>query len=741
MKIFKTIILIFFFSFTYAFSEVIKKIDISGNERVSGETIKVYGDIRIGQDYSTFQINEILKKLYATEFFETVNVKLINNTLFVKVDEYSTINSIIFEGEETKKLKVEILKRLELQEKGSFVKSKLSNDINIIKKLYASLGFNFVEVESKIDAFDAKRLNLYFFINKGDKTKISKISFIGDKQIKEKRLRDIIVSQEHKFWKLISKNTNLNNNNIELDKRLLKKYYKSLGYYDVQIVSSNAEITKENTTTLTFSINSGQRYKISKISANVSEIFDKKTFVALKKEFTKNIGDYYSPFIVSRLLASLDLLILDNDLQFVEHSVNEIISDDKIEIQINIFESNKELVEKINILGNTITNEAVIRGELLLDEGDPFTLVKLDQSVAKLKSRNLFDNVTRKVKPGSEKNLKQIDIAVIEKPTGEISAGAGVGTAGTSFEFAVRENNWLGKGVRIGSNFKISAEALKFNVDVTDPNYNFSGNALSYNIGSSTNDLTKDSGYKSSLLGVGIGTAFEQYRDVYISPSIQLSHDTIEVNSTASSSMKKQKGDFTELNIEYGIKLDKRNRSFNPTSGFISSFSQTIPLYADQPSLGNTYNFSKYQTFSPNVIGSFKFYAAAINAFDDDVRINKRLFIPQSKLRGFKKLGPKDGKDFVGGNYASVINFEASLPNFFPEYTKTDVGAFLDIGNLWGVDYSSTVNETNEIRSTAGAAINWVSPVGPMSFILSQNITKASTDESQTFNFRLGTTF
>ena len=139
-----------------------------------------------------------------------------------------------------------------------------------------------------------------------------------------------------------------------------------------------------------------------------------------------------------------------------------------------------------------------------------------------------------------------------------------------------------------------------------------------------------------------------------------------------------------------------------------------------------------------------KLYLTAINGLgSDDVRISKRKSLGTSRLRGFKlgKIGPVDGTDHVGGNFAAAINFEASLPNLLPESTKTDVGAFLDFGNLWGVDYSSSVNETNEIRSTAGATVSWMSPVGPMSFVLSQNINKASTDESRTFSFRLGTTF
>jgi outer membrane protein insertion porin family len=198
------------------------------------------------------------------------------------------------------------------------------------------------------------------------------------------------------------------------------------------------------------------------------------------------------------------------------------------------------------------------------------------------------------------------------------------------------------------------------------------------------------------------------------------------------------------LSFDYGITLDKRDRVFAPTDGYISSFNQALPLYADSPYLKNSYSFSKYKTISADAIGTFKIYAAAINGLNDkDVRLNKRVNLSSNRLRGFEsgKVGPKDGIDYIGGNYAMASNFEVSLPNILPESTKTDIGLFLDFGNVWSVDYDSTLDGSNKIRSSAGVNTSWSSPVGPMSFVFSQNISKASTDVIENFNFRLGTTF
>ena len=145
-----------------------------------------------------------------------------------------------------------------------------------------------------------------------------------------------------------------------------------------------------------------------------------------------------------------------------------------------------------------------------------------------------------------------------------------------------------------------------------------------------------------------------------------------------------------------------------------------------------------------NAIGTCKFYTTAVNGLDDkDVRISKRVKLSNNRMRGFKagKIGPVDGKDYVGGNYALASNFELSLPNLLPEATKTDVGLFLDIGNIWGIDYDSTLDDSNAFRSSAGVTTSWLSPVGPMTFVFSQNLSKASTDVTESFNFKLVTTF
>ena len=172
-------------------------------------------------------------------------------------------------------------------------------------------------------------------IDKGQVTKISSISFVGDKKIRDNRLRNIIASETDRFYKIISRNTRFSQNLVNLDLRLLKNYYKSLGFYDVEITSNSAELNEKKNIDLIYSINAGNRYRVNKISTNVDKTFDNELFLPLNKKYKKYIGDYYSPFKVKDLLEEIDLLIAKNNLQFVEHNVEEIIDGNSITIQFN----------------------------------------------------------------------------------------------------------------------------------------------------------------------------------------------------------------------------------------------------------------------------------------------------------------------------------------------------------------------------------------------------------------------
>ncbi len=744
MKILRNIILVFsIFCYSSLQAEIVKNIVIEGNKRVSTETIKIYGGIEINKDYSNKDLNNVLKDLYETDFFEDVKLELKNNVLKVELKEYPFINQLVIIGEKSKKYREQIKKIIKLKEKRSFIRSYLAKDIESIKNLYSSIGYNSSKIETKVKKIDEESFDLLIEIDRGKQTKISTIKFLGNKSIRSKRLKDVIASEEDKFWKFISRNTNLSESLINLDKRLLTNYYKSLGFYFVKVNSNLAQLDESGNANLVYSIEEGNRFTINKISTNIDKVYDKEIFFPLNKTFKKYAGDFYSPFKIKKILEELDELIEKNNLQFVEHNVQESIENDSINVVLNVFEGEKTLVERINITGNNITNEDVIRGELKVDEGDPYTKLNIDKSISELKARNIFKNIKYEVLDGTENNLKIININVEEKPTGEISAGAGIGTNGGSFALNVKENNWLGQGKSVAFEIEVDRESLAGVLSYVDPNYDFLGNALRYSISSENNDKP-DQGYENTLVSAGIGTTFEQYKDVDVSLGINASHDDLRTDESASSSLQKQEGSYSEVSGNYGFTFDKRNRAFMPTSGSVLNFGQSLPIYADKSFISNFLRASKYKQFNEDLVGAGKFYLSTVNGLgSDDVRLSKRTTISSRRLRGFEKgkIGPVDGTDHIGGNYAAALNLEASLPNFLPEDTNTDIILFLDFGNVWGVDYDSSIDDSNKIRSSAGAVASWMSPVGPMTFTLSQNLSKANTDKTESFNFSLGTTF
>ena len=231
------IINLFFFSLSLK-AEIINSVTINGNNRVSDETVLIYGKIKNNTDITDKELNKIITNLNSTNFFKEIDVEVKNNKLIVNLIEYPLVNQIIINGEKSNKIKKELLKNLQLKEKQSFIKSYLSSDIEILKNLYSSLGYNFVKIDTKVNQLDASNYDLLINIQRGEKTKISSIKFTGDKKIRDKRLKDITASEEDKFWKFISRNTNFSQNLVNLDIRLMMNYYKSIGYYDVDIVSN-----------------------------------------------------------------------------------------------------------------------------------------------------------------------------------------------------------------------------------------------------------------------------------------------------------------------------------------------------------------------------------------------------------------------------------------------------------------------------------------------------------------------
>ena len=740
-----TLILLFFSFISSSNSEIINKIVIDGNNRISNETFSVFGNYKIGDDYYIKDLDRLLKNLYETNFFKDVNVKIENGTLFIKVTENPIIQTVTINGVRSKPLVEKINENLKLKEKTSYVDYFARQDLNYIKAILKSNGYYFAEVKSSLIESDNNTVKLQYDILLGEKVLIKKIKFTGNKIFKDRLLRNIIVSEENRFWKFISKRKFLDANRVNLDLKLLENFYKNKGYYNVKIQNASAKLLDENEFELIFNISAGYKYYFKTLKLILPDDYDVNNFNEINNLFVKLEDEVYSYAKVEDILDEIDLIALQKQYEFIDATISEkIVEKNKLDFYITIGETEKYYVEKINILGNNVTVESVIRNSLIVDEGDAFNQILHNKSMNSLKGKGIFGTVKSETVEGSSKNQKIINIEVTEKPTGEISAGAGIGTSGGTIGFSLSENNFMGKDIKLGSSLTLSESKVKGLFSVTNPNFNYSDKSLRTSFEATETDKLMKYGYKTSKSGFTLGTTFEQYQNFYVSPEVSLFTEKLRTSNSASSNYKKQAGNYFDTSLKYSLSYDKRNQTYQTSDGFISRFNQTIPIVSNNAAILNGYTFTSYHEIFPETIGKLSFYMRAINSVSgDDVRVSKRLYLPARRLRGFEsgRIGPVENDDFVGGNYASALNLSVSLPNFLRELENTDFMFFLDAGNVWGVDYSSTIDESNKIRSATGLAIDWYTPIGPLNFSLSAPLTKASTDKTETFRFNLGTTF
>lgn len=738
-------VLVFFNFFNQLKADIINNIIVNNNERISLGTIKTYGKIEIGKDYSEDDLNQILKNLYETKFFKNISLKIDNQVLIIDLIENKLVQTIIIEGIKSSTIKNTILESLIIKEKAPFNESDISKDLSNIKRSLTSEGYYLSNIDSNIIENNNNTVNIVFNIDIGDKSKISIIEFTGDKIFKTKTLNNIITSEENKFWKFISKNKYLNEQKLLLDERLLKKFYLDNGYYDVKVNTSTATILDDNSFKLVFNINAGNLYTVNKTKLEIPIDYNLSNFNEVQKLLNELEGTLYSFSKISKIVKEIDKISLSREYDFINATILEDkLDNNKININFKVTESEKLYVERVNIFGNNITEESVIRSNLEVDEGDPFNELLHAKGLNNIKALNIFKTVNSETIEGSSPSSKIINIEVVEKPTGEISLGAGVGSDGGTVGFSVSENNFLGKGVKLSTSLRISEDTIRGNFSVNNPNFNYSGRSLITNIERVTIDKLSDSGYESSKTGFSLGTSFEKNENLFFSPGVSTYFEKISTNSSASASLKKQEGSYFENKFSYTLDYDLRNQKFRTTDGIRSIFNQSVPLISDDFALSNSYEFKKWHELENSMVVDINFYGKAINSLtDEDVRVSNRLGLSSSRMRGFEsgKIGPRDGNDYVGGNYAAAINLSTTLPMLLESFENIDMKYFIDAGNVWGVDYSDSVDESNSIRSSTGLTVNWFTPIGPMNFAFIQNISKASTDKTESFQFNIGTSF
>ena len=695
----------FFITINKSFAEKISEIQIFGNQRISDETIIMFSNVNVGQEINTNEINIILKNIYETNFFEDVSVKFSKNVLSIKLKEHPIIQNISFEGIKANKIKDKVFNDLILKQRSSYNENFLKQDLKKINTSLQDLGYYFSNVEVFLTELEDNKVNLKYVVKLGEKAKIKKIKFIGKKVFKDRKLKSIIASEEYKFWKFISGKKFLNQNLISFDERLLKNFYLNQGYYDVEVSSSFAKLIDQDTFELIYNINANKKFFFDNLELNLPQDFNKKNFVDISELFLELKGEVYSINKKDKILEEIDKVTLNKEFQNISADVEENILDNKINLTFNIETTKNLVVEKINIFGNNITRENVIRNQFEIDEGDSFNEILEKRTVNNLKNLGFFKSVNSEVLDGSSINSKIININIEEKATGEIMAGAGVGTNGGSVMFSVKENNYLGKGIRLNNTVMINEESIKGTFSVSNPNFNNTDKSVFINIDALETDRLENFGYKTNKTGFTLGTGFEIYDDTRLNVGTSNYYEKISTNSNASARQKKQEGDYWDTFLNINLDYDKRNQKFQTTEVFRSRYFLDLPILSDTNTLGNTYTYKYFTELYENNRTNFSIFIKSVDSISgDDVKLSERVFLPSRRLRGFEngKVGPKDGNDFIGGNYATSINISSTLPQILENSQNIDFLFFFDAANVWGVDYDSSISDNSKIRSSVG---------------------------------------
>ena len=743
-KFFFKIFVILFFLSSSSESVNLDNILINGNKRISNETILVFSEISEQQPLDQNSINTILKKLYKTGFFKDVVIKFENEKLIINVVENPIIQTVFINGIKRKKTEESISEILLLKDRSSFNIDLVKKDEILISNYLKDKGFYFSTVNSSIKDLGDNKIDLFYEIELGDKAKISKISFIGEKVFKTNTLKNVIVSEEYKFWKFISGKKFLNEKLINYDKRLLGNFYKNKGYYEVNIESSFANYLGNSEFEIIYNISPGKKYFFNELNLKLPIDYERSNFEQLTSLFEELKGEKYSLNAIDKILNIIDKIALNKQFEFLNSTVKEETNENLINLTFEIEETEKFYIERINIFGNNITREEVVRNNFLLDEGDGFNELLQTKTINNIKSLGFFSTVSSEVTSGSSDYQKIININVEERPTGEISAGAGFGTSGATLAFGVSENNFLGRGIEFASDLTLSTDTVKGTLSLNDPNYKGTNKSLNFTLESTATDRLANYGYESKKIGLTIGSGFELYDDIFFKAGFSTYSEKLTADSTATANIKKQDGSYFDAIAHYSFTYDQRNQRYKTTDGYISRFSQAIPVVSSTDTLINQYDYKIYNEWLNENIATFAFYAKSADSLSGKyVKLSERLFMPSKKLRGFEngRVGPKDGADYIGGNYLMSVNVATTLPQILPNLQNTDFSLFFDAANIWGVDFTANNLGGSKIRTVIGVAVDFSTAIGPLNFSLSQPLTKTKNDITESFRFNLGTTF
>ena len=730
--------------------EVIRRIQVEGNQRIEPSTVESYLAIRPGEPYDPQKVDESIKSLFATGLFDDVTIEAQGDTLVVRVVENPIINRIAFEG--NKRLESSVLEaEIQLRPRVVYTRARVQNAVNRILELYRRNGRYAAKVEPKIIELDQNRVDLVFEISEGPTTGVGGISFIGNNEYSDSTLRGVIQTRESAWYRFLSTDDTYDPDRVSFDEELLRRFYNARGYADFQVVSTVAELTPDGKEFyITFTIEEGPQYRFGEVSVETT-LRDLQTeeLVALAQS---EKGDVYDADEVEATIQAFTDEIGRLGYAFVEVQPQLRRNPEELTIDIvyQVNEGQKVYVERIDISGNVRTLDEVIRREFRLAEGDAFNSALLRRSQQRLRNLGFFESVDVTTEQGSAADRVVIKTKVVERSTGELSFGAGYSTQdGVLGDVTLTERNLLGRGQDLRANFTISQRRQLIDFSFTEPYFLDRDLAAGIDLFRSQTDFQRESSYDETSTGGTLRLGYPLTENLRHSVRYTLRADQIDnVDEDASVFIKEEEGEYTTSLIGQTFSYDRRDVRFLPSEGYYIRFDQDLAgLGFDNRFIRHEVRLEYYYPIITDVVLNLSGSAGHIQGiFGEDVNLPNRFFIGGNNLRGFQfgGVGPRDSEtdDRLGGNTYYVGSAELRFPLGLPEELRIFGRTFVDAGSLRTVDVSGpTLDESNGLRVAAGVGLSWLSPLGPLSVNFAQAVKKESKDETEFFMLNFGTRF
>ena len=735
-------------SLSYADELRIEKVKINGTKRLSNSFILNFLPEYPNTKFNNEVLNKFTKDLYNSGMFNKISLKVDNYTLLINVEEYPIINEVFFSGNDL--LDDETLSNIiSVNSRDIFNKNDLSDSIEKIKVEYQKIGRYLAEVNVKKIEIGEGRVNLNFQINEGALLVVKNINFIGNKKFSDNELRSKISTKEDAWYKIFGSNKFIPER-LDYDIEKLRDFYSQRGYIDFTVKVARGDLLPDfSGFNINFIINEGIRYTIDKVKINSSLIDDKKN-KNLLKELNLQKGEFFDTRAFDESTKYLIKYFENTGYSFVKVVPSIKKRKNFIDINYNVSEGEKKFINKIIILGNTRTNDSVIRRELSFLEGDPFNKAKLNLSINSLKRLGYFQTVNYELKNINSSRSVDIIIQVKEINTGSATFGIGYSSLNnTSFTLGLKERNFLGEGKKLRFEANLSEKKNTYNIGVTEPYFLDRHLSLFGNIYDQESENSKGD-VKTNKTGFDFGVGFK-LNDISqtIKYNFSTSETTTAATSTAASDTGEEGKEITTSSITYGLFQDTRDNYFNPTSGYRWKFENTLAgVGGDTKFYKSVFNIKSFYpiNYGDYVLG-LRSGLGFVSAIDDKITSSNRFLLGGRTLRGFDSggVGPRDtgNNQAVGGNNFYNLSVELKSKQFLPEDTGLEWFVFSDIGSLWGTDYKSGVRgyDDKEPRVTNGFGLSMITPVGPLQMLWGYPVQSETYDIEENFQFSIGTSF